>query len=75
MVEDCIILEIRRLLGYTGALKWLKYFLMERTLERGRLIRIREDLLKRTSGDKNYAMMRQMLLNEISDKLGGESHS
>ena len=52
-----------------GALKWLKYFLMERNLEKGRLIRIREDLNKRSSGDKNYNLMRQMLLNEIEDKL------
>ena len=63
VVEECLLLEIQKMLGYMGTLKWLKYYLMERKAEPARLARIREDLLKKPPTDRNYALMRQLLLN------------
>ena len=40
-VEECILLEIKKLLGYTSALKWLKYYLSEKTLSVNRLLKLK----------------------------------
>jgi hypothetical protein len=60
------------LLDYTSALKWLKYFLTEKDLSRSRLLKLREELQGRSGGNKNYEMMRQLVLNEIMEKLQSE---
>jgi hypothetical protein len=60
------------LLDYTSALKWLKYFLTEKDLSRSRLLKLREELQGRCGGNKNYEMMRQLVLNEIMEKLQSE---
>lgn len=58
---------MRKLLGYMSTLKWLKYFLEERTIPRDRLVKLREDLQRRsTSDNRNYEMMRQMLLKDLT---------
>jgi hypothetical protein len=40
-VEECILLEIKKFLGYTSALKWLKYYLTEKNLSPGRMMKLR----------------------------------
>jgi hypothetical protein len=40
-VEECVLLELRKLLGYLSTLKWLKYFLMEREMSRERMAKLK----------------------------------
>jgi hypothetical protein len=49
-----------------STLKWLKYYLMEKSMSYQRMQKLKEDLEKRAITDnRNYEMMRQILLNEI----------
>jgi 2-polyprenyl-6-methoxyphenol hydroxylase-like FAD-dependent oxidoreductase len=69
-VEECILLEVRKLLNYVSALKWLKHYLAERRPSADRLIKLREDLRRRAVTDnRNYEMLRQMVLTDIEEKL------
>jgi 2-polyprenyl-6-methoxyphenol hydroxylase-like FAD-dependent oxidoreductase len=64
---------VRKLLAYVSALKWLRHYLAERQPPADRLLKLREDLRRRPLTDnRNYEMLRQMLLNDIQDKLGQE---
>ena len=71
MIEECLVMQLRKHFDSVKVLKWIKFYISETEISERNLNKIKQDLLKiqmerpNILNDRSYNMLHKMIVGDI----------